>query len=1023
MGWIHIGSDIATFLAYFAVPCVVAYYVLQKADLKFTKVFWIFLGLIFFSCGAVHLIEAGIFWWPLYRLSGLTKLLTASVSWVGVFVLWRSLPRALELKTPEQLALQVAERKRAEASLEHERFLLHTLLTHLPDAIYFKDVEGRFTRVSRLLADRLGVSDPADLVGRTDADYFPREYAAQARADEEAVMRSGEPLIGKEEQPDWDGEQTWVSTTKVPLRDRNDKIVGTFGISHDITAVKQAEERFRRVVDAAPNPMLAVGADGTVKMANPATEKTFGYDSEELIGNRIELLVPERFRERHEEFRQEFSRAPTAREMGPDRELWGRRRDGSEFPVEVGLSPLDLEDETAVLCSVYDVTSQKEAEAALLKAKDAAEQANRAKSEFLANMSHEIRTPMNAIIGMAELLLDDELTPVQHDYVGTVLESAESLLTIINEILDFSKIEAGYLELDSVDFDIREEIVDMLRTLGGRASRKDVELISQVDSDVPAFVRGDPTRLRQVLLNLAANAVKFTEQGEIVVRVDCASQSATAVRLQFSVQDTGVGIPEEDLEKIFQAFTQADGSATRRYGGTGLGLTISARLVEAMGGQLQVESEVAVGSTFHFTVELGRAEEVRASAQSQEIPDLHDVSALVIDDNATNRQILQRMLKSWGMQVHAVEGGRAAIEYVKRRVADDQPLPLLLSDVNMPGMDGFMLVEQLRLSPEFRDVVVILLTSGGRPGDAARARSLEISGQLMKPVKASELLDAVLSAIGQHAHWGIRSHDPEDEEGPQQPALNILVAEDGKANQRLAQALLERLGHKVTIADNGRVAIALWQQGQFDLVLMDVQMPELDGLEATREIRAHEMISGGHVPIVAMTARAMKGDRERCLAAGMDAYLAKPVRRRDLCSALASFFGGQVDDSSSDTPDESRDDGTGLVDWQTALENVDGLDDLLRDVIRETISETPGLLAQLEQALADGRGEEAGRLAHTIKAAGRLYGVDSLSQQARQVEELAPAGELEAAVEVTAELKETVKKVVHELQKRLDETT
>ena len=603
-------------------------------------------------------------------------------------------------------------------------------------------------------------------------------------------------------------------------------------------------------------------------MINGATETLFGYTREELIGQPVELLLPERSRERHAQLRQEYFRAPVARAMAPDRELLGRRRDGSEFPVEVGLSPLTLDHGTVVLSSIYDVTLRKQAEAVLVEAKEEAEQANQAKSEFLANMSHEIRTPMNAIIGMAELLLDDDLAPSQRDYAQTVLESAESLLTIINEILDFSKIEAGYLELEAVDFDLREELVDMLRTLATRAHGKEIELVWQVDSDVPAYVRGDPGRLRQVLLNLVGNAIKFTEQGEVAVSVRLESKSETAVRLHFSVRDTGIGIPQDKLAGIFAAFTQADGSTTRRFGGTGLGLTISSRLVEIMGGQIQVDSEPEAGSTFYFSIELEQAQETPTTDPLNQWPDLRDVPAIVVDDNATNREILRKMLESWGMQVQAVEGGQAAIDCFTRAVRQGEAIPLLLSDVNMPEMDGFMLVEQLRNSVELRDVVVILLTSGGRPGDGARGRDLGISAQLMKPVRSSELLDAVLIAVGRPAR-GEESETPhKDEARMQLPSLNILLAEDGKANQRLARAVLERWGHKVTIAENGRIALALWQQQQFDLILMDVQMPELDGLETTREIRALEAASGGHIPIVAMTAHAMKGDRERCLESG-----------------------------------------------------------------------------------------------------------------------------------------------------------
>jgi len=787
---------------------------------------------------------------------------------------------------------------------------------------------------------------------------------------------------------------------------------GTFfgGIIRDITerrraevSIRESEHRFRTMAETIPAMVAIYQGTGHVYV-NPATEALLGYTADELLECSFLQYV-------HPAFQELVKERSLARQRGepvPARyEIKLVRKDGRDVWVDFAAAVIDYGGEPAVLGIAIDITERKEMEASLQGAKEAAEQANRAKSDFLANMSHEIRTPMNAIIGMTELLLDDDLTTEQRSYAKTVHEAAEALLSIINEILDFSKIEAGHLELDSVDFDLREQIVDMLRTLGARAHRKEIELVWEVAANVPVNVRGDPGRLRQVLLNLVGNAIKFTDQGEVVVHVDLESESLSGVRLHFTVRDTGIGISAEKLDHIFGAFAQADSSTTRRFGGTGLGLTISSRLVEAMGGQIRVESDLGRGSTFSFSIDLQIAEDARTAAERLEWPDLSDRPVLVIDDNATNRHVLQEMLESWGMQVQTVEGGPQAMRCLTRIHEQGGALPLLLSDVHMPEMDGFMLVEELRKSPSLCDAVVILLTSGGRPGDLSRGHALRVSSQLMKPVKQSELLEALMLAVG-----GAVAAAPAPTDQPAVlPPLKILLAEDGLANQRLARALLERWGHTVEIADNGRIAVERAQAERFDVILMDVQMPELDGLDATRQIRQREATHGGHIPIVAMTARAMKGDQERCLAAGMDGYVAKPVRKNELYAALVPVVEGRSAAVASHVP-------SGVVNWHTALQHAGGYEDLLQDVMRATLTETPQLLEQLEQALRDGRGAEVGRMAHTIMAAGRIFGVEQILQHAQRMEELVAADSLNSAPPVVEELRVAIDGLLHDLKQR-----
>lgn len=901
LGWVHIASDLATFAAYFAVPCVVAWFVVRKPELKFPPIFWIMLGLIFFSCGTVHLIEAGIFWWPHYRLSGLMKLLTASVSCVGVFVLAKTLPRALDLKTPEELEREVAERQLAEANLELERSLLHTLMNHLPDAIYFKDEEGRFLRVSKSFATRLGLTDADEALGRTAADFFPGEYVERTAAAESEILETGEPIIGEEERPEWpDGSTGWVLSTRAPLRHRDGHSIGTVGISHDVTSLKEVEAELRA-------------------------------------------------------------------------------------------------------------------------AKDEADEANRAKSEFLANMSHEIRTPMNAIIGMTELVLDTPLNTVQKDYLETALEAAESLLDIINEILDFSKIEAGKIELESVDFDLREELGDSMKSLALRAHGKDLELACHIDPDVPSRVVGDPGRLRQVIVNLAGNAIKFTSDGEVVVDVACESVTDEQAVLRFSVSDTGIGIPKEKLATIFDAFEQADTSTTRQFGGTGLGLAISATMVELMGGRLQVESEADRGSRFYFTLRLDVAPEAEPLDQAARDALLAGTSVLVVDDNTTNRRILAEVLDNWGLHVTIATSGQEAIAQFRSLQSSDNKVQLVLADVHMPGMDGYEMCRQIRDLEDADGPEMLVLTSGGRPGDAARCESLKIAAQLIKPIKQSELLEAILRAMGHRRSAADPEREIASRPTDETPPLDILLVEDGIANQKLALGLLERWGHTVTVANDGREALQSVESGTFDVILMDLQMPGMDGLEATVAIRERERETGAHIPIIAMTAHALKGDRERCLSSGMDGYLSKPVRKQELYEALSPFF-AYTDTSGTEAAPAVKESASTEVNWDLALEAVEGNREILQEVARAFLEEYPVVLARLEEAAAEGDGAAVCREAHTIHGAMRIFSVPAVATITTTLEEMGQREELAGAETLLGELRAAMQQVTASLTQFVGES-
>ncbi|MCM2369592.1 PAS domain-containing hybrid sensor histidine kinase/response regulator [Aporhodopirellula aestuarii] len=912
VGWMHILSDLVIFAAYFAVPIVVMYFVRQRNDLKFPPIFYGFLGLIFFSCGTVHLVEAGIFWWPVYKLSAVAKLVTAVFSASGVVLLARVLPLALELKSGAAYAALVDDRRKTEAMLKREQFLLGTMMKTVPDLIYFKDTHSRFTHVSDSFARFMGVDTPESVVGRTDYDYFPKDFADETRAEEVELMRTREPMIGKEEpERSAAGEQIWLSSTKLPLLDESGEVIGLFGLSRDITPQKHAAE-------------------------------------------------------------------------------------------------------------VMEI------------AKEAAESASRAKSDFLANMSHEIRTPMNAIMGMTELVLDTDLTPSQHDFLSIVYESAETLLSVINEILDFSKIEAGKLELTAEDISLRDEVGNTLKSLGLRAHTKGIELAWQVHADVPEHFLADPVRLRQVLVNLVGNAIKFTSEGEVVVEVTLEKMQSDVARLHFIVSDTGIGIAEHKLDSVFDAFEQADQSTTRQFGGTGLGLAISKKIIQAMNGRIWVESTLGKGSEFHFIVELPLGE-VPPDGTSLADLDLSRIPVVIVDDNATNLRILTEVLQSWNMTVQAVANAPAALEAIHETLASEGELPLLISDSQMPGMDGFTLAEKIRASDELRETVIIILTSGAHSSDAIRCRQLGINAHMMKPAKQSELQQAITRVLGRRP---LPSRPAAEKAGLDRPAgrsLQILVVEDGYANQKLAMALLEKWGHQTTLAENGQQAVDAWRTGSFDVILMDVQMPVMDGLTATRTIRDLERASqtGKHVPIVAMTARAMKGDREKCLEVGMDDYVTKPIQREELLNVLESLVSSGIlseHDDAEPTSDTATGQGIasgqgtasgGLIDWNVARKNVQGDEEILKVIVEAALDEFAKLMAELTAAMEAGDAPTALRCAHTLKSTANTFGATLLQECSLAMETDARSGDLDGVRERQPEAERLCQQILMELKDRL----
>ena len=766
------------------------------------------------------------------------------------------------------------------------------------------------------------------------------------------------------------------------------------------TAMLDAASRTRAILETAVDGIIAIESNGIVSAFNAAAERVFGFEAAELKGKNVSVLMPEPYASEHDNYVASYLRTGHKKIIGVGREVVGRRKDGTVFPLWLAVGEMHAGDRKLFVGIVHDMTDEKATEAALLEAKEGAEAATRAKSDFLANMTHEIRTPLNGIIGMTELLLHTELTRRQREYQILVKDSAEALFLLINDILDFSKIEAGKLELESIEFRLRDLLGDSIQLPGVRAAEKQLELALHVAPDVPDGLRGDPSRLRQIVVNLVGNAIKFTDQGEVLVDVANKSVTEETVVLEVSVKDTGIGIPADGQDAIFESFSQADSSMSRRFGGTGLGLAISSQLARMMGGNIAVESEVGIGSTFRFTAPFGVQKESTLGTSG---PDrLRHLSVLVVDDNETNRRILEEVLRTWDMKPTVAESGLAALEHLESAVQAGEPFDVVLLDVMMPDMDGLEVARRIRENKRLGHTTTVVLSSVGHSIPSAQLKVLGIDAALTKPVKQSDLLETLTRL------FGVATVDRHPAEVPAQrpshiPSLRLLLVEDSAVNRRVAVGLLEERGHEVLTTNNGKEALAALETASFDAVLMDIQLPVMDGYEATAAIRERERATGRRTRIIAMTAHAVEGDRERCLEAGMDNYITKPIRPAEFFAAIEEHAPG----ATRNAPKPAKEARSGF-DRERALQQLGGNAETLREVAEIFLSESEKLIERSLEALSADDAQTLERSAHTLKSSASVFAAQGAVEAAATVEQLAHDGDLAQAKEAFPALRQRV---------------
>jgi len=914
----------------------------------------------------------------------------------------------------------VTSERRAQEDLARERDLLQALLEYAPDAIYFKNARSEIVRVSKAFAKKVGVDDPTQLTGKTDHQLFAPEHADRALADEKTILATGRAIDAKTEREVWpDGRVSWVLTSKLPMRDARGNVCGTFGVSRDITDLKLAQDRleraeakYRDIVENAVDGIFQTTLDGHYISANRALARVYGFDSsEELIAERTNIaqqlyVKPER--------RLEFQRLLQEHDRIEGFESQVYRKDGTVIWIAENARAVRDPDGRLQYYegTVEDITARKRTEHTLEMARDAAVQSSLAKAQFLANTSHEIRTPMNGIVGMTRLLLDTPLTAEQRDHLETLRSCADGLLTILNDILDFSKIESGKLEFEAQPFDLRELVEDTAELMAERAFGKRLEFTVWIDHRVPARIRGDAGRTRQVLTNLLNNAIKFTQKGEVWVRLETLPADNSRFHARIEIGDTGVGIPPHALERIFEPFVQADGSTTRRFGGTGLGLSISRGLVRAMGGEMGVHSEAGRGSTFWFSLPFVPVDPAPAA--------LPDAAArtriLIVEDHPRTRDVLAHELSGTEFDPSFAATAGEGLDSVRNAASEGRGFDVTILDLQLPDMDALTLAHEIHLSAGLERTRLVLAAPLGQRLEAGLLRTVGVMAQIVKPVKRARLLDTLRAVVrGEDAfeRRALMEAGAHTQKTAGIEPLRILLAEDNVVNQRVALTMLRKLGQTATVAANGQEVLELAARQPFDVILMDCQMPELDGYEATHRIRLEEADGayGRRVPhfIVALTANAMVGDRERCLQAGMDDFVTKPIEmaaleaslRRAVAFQQAALGLPSSNEGPESTPNQSHDSELGalpvLDDAALQMLAVPGEPEALRELASLFQQDAARRIESIRIAVRHRDSRAASAHAHALKGSAGNLGGRRLATLLARLEASAKAGEWSAA--------------------------